>query len=76
MNDTELAAAINAHIQTNPYATRKKVITACRTSLERVKRLEAEGLVKLPVKLSRKLGAPMGRIAGGWGDRFSIKKRK
>jgi len=74
MNDQQLAQAINTYMQAHKHTTRKKVMSACGTSIARMKRLETEGMVKLPLKLSRKLGAPMGRISGGWGDRFTIKK--
>ncbi len=76
MNDTDLANAVKQCMQTNPYITRKKLRDALCVGSVRLERLEANGLVKLPLKLSKKLGAPMGKIAGGWGDRFSIKKRK
>jgi hypothetical protein len=74
MNDIDLASAVKQCMQNNPYITRKKLRAALGTSNDRLQRIEAEGLVKLPLKLSKKLGAPMGKIAGGWGDRFKIKK--
>lgn len=76
MTDQQLADAITAYMQQHKHTTRKKIMTACGTGIERMLRLETAGMVKLPLKLSKKLGAPMGRIAGGWGDRFTIKKTK
>ena len=74
MNDTDLASAVKECMQNSPYITRKKLRDALSVGSVRLERLESAGLVKLPLKLSKKLGAPMGKIAGGWGDRFKIKK--
>jgi hypothetical protein len=74
MNDSELASAVKQCMQNNPYITRKKLRDTLGVGSARLERIETAGLVKLPLKLSKKLGAPMGKIAGGWGDRFKIKK--
>lgn len=50
MND--LIQRIEAYMQANPYHSRTQLIKAVGIGIQRAKKLEAEGLIKLPLKQS------------------------
>lgn len=60
-SDAALAAAITAYMQSHKLVTRGELKRKHNTSLDRLERLENEGLVTLPPKLSKSAGATLGR---------------
>lgn len=74
LSDDELAAGINSYMSTSNFVTRGELNRKFHTSMDRMKRLEAEGKVKLPPKLSKSAGSTLSRKRRGLGAMFVINK--
>jgi hypothetical protein len=74
MTDHDLAEAVTTMVATFPGITRSKIITGLSTSSLRLDRLEREGLVQLPAKMSSSVGGRLGRKAGGWGTGLILQR--
>jgi hypothetical protein len=74
LSDNELIAGINDYMSARKFVTRGELNRKFHTSLDRMKRLEAEGKVKLPPKLSKSAGSTLSRKRRGLGNMFVINK--
>ena len=72
MDDIELAQRITAYMAENKHASRHKIMIDLNTSKWRMDKLAADGLIKLPPKMSRRVGGTMARKRGAWGKGFSL----
>lgn len=61
MTDQDLVNEINSYVANNKMVSRAELKNKLKTSRQRLEKLEANGLVKLPAKLSKSAGATLGR---------------
>lgn len=73
--DKQIADAVNAYVELNPYAPRKQIAKACGASRERITRLFNEGMVKKwPDPLPRRAAAALNSRKSCWHTFRSLKK--
>jgi hypothetical protein len=65
LTDTQLIEAVKTYMASHKLVTRGELRRKANTSLERLERLESEGLIVLPPKLSKSAGATLGRKKSG-----------
>jgi len=65
LSDADLIKGVKTHMATHKFVTRGELKTKLHTSLDRLARLEKEGHIKLPPKLSKSAGSTLGRKKSG-----------
>lgn len=58
--DQELAEQVKQFMAEHPYCSRTELRTALNCNVERLKRMESEGLIKLPLRMNQSIGASKG----------------
>lgn len=69
-SDEQLAEAVNKYMASHKNATRGEIRKHCKTSIDRLTKLQNDGMIKLNPKLSLSQAATLGRkkhnTAGDW----------
>ena len=65
LTDIAMIDGVKAYMASHKFVTRGELKTKFHTSMHRLERLEAEGHIKLPPKLSKSAGSTLGRKKSG-----------